>query len=177
MPRRHEVLLTLGSSLAIPLFFPRGLVLVDREHNVERILTFRLPGRSRYLEATILCCLLGLLRIDDVRLYPQCDVKPAHDQHEDNRSALRHVRRENHVLCTAKTLTNEPHLSIKPLHAVLATLHILRILVIDEFRVANVAVERPRSEVDQLVGLERRERFVALRAYITLVIELLWWTG
>ena len=88
-------------------------------------------------------------------------------------SNFKHVRREYHILCAAKTLPNEPHLSVKSLHAVLATLYILGILVVNELSMTYVTIKRARSKVDEFVGLKRREGFVTLRAYITFVIQLL----
>lgn len=61
---------------------------------------------------------------------------------------LRYVRREHQVLCPAKALANEPHLSIEPLHTVLTTLNILRIFVVNQLSVAYIANEGPGSEVD-----------------------------
>ena len=64
------------------------------------------------------------------------------------------LRRENHVLCPSETLEDEPQLPIEPLHTVLAAANALRILIVDQLRVAYVTVERPEVEVDQLVRFQ-----------------------
>ena len=83
------------------------------------------------------------------------------------------LRRENHVLCPSETLEDESQLPIEPLHTVLAPPNALSVLVIDKLRSTYIAVERSKTEVNQLVCFQRRKRLVALRADVPLVVEFL----
>lgn len=83
------------------------------------------------------------------------------------------VRRKNHRLCPSQSVTDEPYLPVEPLHPVLTSLHILRVVIVRHFGVTYVAVESIVDEVHELIDVERRKRLVALGADIPFIFEFL----
>lgn len=67
------------------------------------------------------------------------------------------IRRKNHVLGFTQPFSNEAHLPVETLHAVLTTSNTLRVLVVDQLSMTDVAVEGASHEVYQLVDFQGGE--------------------